>query len=1092
MLVPSSPDLKPVELPNLSLPFRTQGWLLSTDEPPKLPANEAKHTTADEKADEERHDDDPSAPRPTSRAPTVSPIPTHPASISTYRTVSEILPPPTDYHSPVFAPSSHAARRASLLPTDTQLPDSEAASLHLHDMRISQHLRSESTLSATSGGTAAAQSHLQPKPSEQLSVTPAVRTRVPGLRRGSSSGFASERVPEGWGNVVSAAPSSVYGVSEKGGVYEPSSVYSTRQNSLAGTPTVSRVNVESGQARKSGYAVLDLGDVGALKMEGDEEGEGEEKMPGAFPPSSPLKEPDAVLTAETLDRAETYQTARESVDRERGKLPVYETSDPSDQSTETGEETIMLKPNEQSFASVSGSSNDITPVTATESPAPSEKTPRASIVTPGPSKQPEGGKDKIKSPSKRFSTFSFFRSKTYANLRRAAHSPALHARKDTKSDDQLVFDGQKDVDHTKASSGHEITTDGPNDEPTPKDSMASEAIEDHQPGRLSRSLMIDHGRDKAYGQGAVWERALQKHREERSALFLSPEKGGKAEARALYRERSGSGSAVSARSKQSDRKGKGPAIGDDFRFTGFGSAGEGSSKLQRSPTILLDPLEMGFGEELERQSQISTSMLGDELRHSQPFGSLTPGTGISPGASVVHRPSVESIEADVPHVDSWGGTTLAEIDVGDLGPWGRYPSHTREERTGPAGDADDIRTRDFAYESMEVSALEDDSSNEEDEQSQSAIKRFTTLQSKGRSKSSRSGMQTSKSMTFSRNFSFLKHYIGLFRSQSEEFRKYGHGHRSSIAEGGTLEHPELEILPPVFSPVMFDSAEFQTDGAGSKADLTVGGDNQHHISQDGKPESKLESEVPLLSPPKRREERGTDSSDTSWKANARLWTHTFGSETDKGKEKLRSKADSSTEWWSNARAWTRYNTPKQSQGDGLDDPKQRAASTPLTSWVNQLEERINVPGKAVQQSFPKRSKRTHQSSSEEWRSDARLYSQMYESCVQIPNFSSSDEANASDTARASAHRRSPSAATAFRVASTGHLDRMVSQAAANAMKRRAMSSSFSSSTGQIDEQPARNDSVLNVNSVKNSTMDLMRFLEEVEESERAKLEGEKA
>lgn len=51
-------------------------------------------------------------------------------------------------------------------------------------------------------------------------------------------------------------------------------------------------------------------------------------------------------------------------------------------------------------------------------------------------------------------------------------------------------------------------------------------------------------------------------------------------------------------------------------------------------------------------------------------------------------------------------------------------------------------------------------------------------------------------MTFGKNF--FKNYAKLFRSQSAEFRRHGHGHRSSIAMGGLLDYPELEILPEVW------------------------------------------------------------------------------------------------------------------------------------------------------------------------------------------------------------------------------------------------------------------------------------------------------
>jgi len=55
----------------------------------------------------------------------------------------------------------------------------------------------------------------------------------------------------------------------------------------------------------------------------------------------------------------------------------------------------------------------------------------------------------------------------------------------------------------------------------------------------------------------------------------------------------------------------------------------------------------------------------------------------------------------------------------------------------------------------------------------------------------------SNSMTFGKTL--MKNYTKMFRSQSTEFRRHGRGHRSSIASGGILEHPELELLPDVWA-----------------------------------------------------------------------------------------------------------------------------------------------------------------------------------------------------------------------------------------------------------------------------------------------------
>ena len=63
----------------------------------------------------------------------------------------------------------------------------------------------------------------------------------------------------------------------------------------------------------------------------------------------------------------------------------------------------------------------------------------------------------------------------------------------------------------------------------------------------------------------------------------------------------------------------------------------------------------------------------------------------------------------------------------------------------------------------------------------------------------RTGMSKSKSVTLGKEI--IRSYSKLFRSTSVEWLSHGKGHRSSISAGGTLEHPELEILPPVFAPL---------------------------------------------------------------------------------------------------------------------------------------------------------------------------------------------------------------------------------------------------------------------------------------------------
>lgn len=115
--------------------------------------------------------------------------------------------------------------------------------------------------------------------------------------------------------------------------------------------------------------------------------------------------------------------------------------------------------------------------------------------------------------------------------------------------------------------------------------------------------------------------------------------------------------------------------------------------------------------------------------------------------------------------------------------WSRCPSHTCELRTSSAGHEDNVKTRDFAFEVNSARIID----HENDQM------RTPTNEKK---RAAPSGISKRSSMTFGKNF--FKDYTKLFRSQSTEFRRHGHGHRSSIAMGGLLDYPELEVLPEVW------------------------------------------------------------------------------------------------------------------------------------------------------------------------------------------------------------------------------------------------------------------------------------------------------
>ncbi|KAF2117991.1 hypothetical protein BDV96DRAFT_611560 [Lophiotrema nucula] len=263
--------------------------------------------------------------------------------------------------------------------------------------------------------------------------------------------------------------------------------------------------------------------------------------------------------------------------------------------------------------------------------------------------------------------------------------------------------------------------------------------------RLSKSMVSLQTEQAALGKDRdaipMWERALKAHQEERASMFLP---GNKALAvrGSPFRDRSGSiGKPVSTHSAEEPEQ-----------------SPKQASKRSSLPTM--------HGAHLVTNPFMRRSAL------IQPSpGSASPGQQVP----VDFHKQVDTKES--------------------VGAWGRYPSHTREERTGSAGKADDVQPRDFALEKAIQFARGDD------EEIDPMVRVQTPPLPGGKKRKKRTGsarITKSHSMTFGKTF--LKNYARIFRSQSTEFRRHGHGHRSSITAGGTLQYPELEILPDVFHP----------------------------------------------------------------------------------------------------------------------------------------------------------------------------------------------------------------------------------------------------------------------------------------------------
>ncbi|KAH0366328.1 hypothetical protein KCU65_g5433, partial [Aureobasidium melanogenum] len=112
--------------------------------------------------------------------------------------------------------------------------------------------------------------------------------------------------------------------------------------------------------------------------------------------------------------------------------------------------------------------------------------------------------------------------------------------------------------------------------------------------------------------------------------------------------------------------------------------------------------------------------------------------------------------------------------------WSRYPSHTRERRCSSAGRHDGIICRDFAHDQTPCN-VDHTISVEEMTKSHKGWPRLANTKR-------RNWIAKSRSMPFGTVF---RYYSNLLTSSAARNR------RSSTATGGRLEHPELEVLPPV-------------------------------------------------------------------------------------------------------------------------------------------------------------------------------------------------------------------------------------------------------------------------------------------------------
>ena len=192
---------------------------------------------------------------------------------------------------------------------------------------------------------------------------------------------------------------------------------------------------------------------------------------------------------------------------------------------------------------------------------------------------------------------------------------------------------------------------------------------------------------------------------------------------------------------------------------------------------LLDPLERPPVKISAGRSHSTGYLLppGPTETYSRPSSFLAPSsyacttaTGESPPRQTIG--TVDRGSPESPAATSRIGTKLSS--------WARFPSHSRIERCGPAGSPDDVISRDFAFDSEAA-----DRSEAWDLEAASPVSK-----KHGKNKTE---LGEKRSTTFG---GLVRYYSGIFSSSTSPQNR-----RSSIATGGWLANPDLELLPPATS-----------------------------------------------------------------------------------------------------------------------------------------------------------------------------------------------------------------------------------------------------------------------------------------------------
>lgn len=643
---------------------------------------------------------------------------------------------PSIHFSPLRSSDTTACPRTpvlSALPKNRSQSEIQAAeisgrlssdSLHLYNMQISHHLRSQSQLSETSSldipGKVWSQNLVNHASLNGLLLSSADLYH---RRQMSGSGLASSAVPSLWGKVIEDGSSSVYSSrpSTSTDPLRPSTIeipYSIPHDDIRGQYSSSR---ETSKLQKSDHR-----GVQTVVAENSNP-----SLP-VVPATSLMIPSSEFAGAMTMERSagsrheEGSSLAKSSSSGSLGKLSKF-TEDlvvPSpDKPTKKRRSMLRMffsRLSKSKLRSVS------TPLLWNKSGAPA-------MCCDGPSDDPD---TLLQVPRSTSGTHASRRSVSFtstvneqpgdatSNSSRAAPSATQRRQSPAEYERSLSVVGD---DRRRRSTIHV---------PTPQ-----------EPERVEQSETFDHtlhraaplfGKGKKGAENVLMERALHIHQAEKAALFRS-------------------------NSKRFDTA---PGSTTNLPVFNIPFVTSASSTPVRMPTMAdeLDPFD-------------TTGLMG--ARRSQSMQHLRPPGGRFARADAFGKKLSNTSTTSTSSTNATKGRLRAATP---LASWSRFPSHTRRKRSGSAGGRDNVVARDFAYAAEAIGIGEPGSSESGNTTKKSSYPHLSASRRKP-------WLVKSRSMTFG---NVMRYYSNLFSSSTARNR------RSSIAIGGKLEHPELEMLPPIF------------------------------------------------------------------------------------------------------------------------------------------------------------------------------------------------------------------------------------------------------------------------------------------------------